>query len=353
MIVPPGFSSPFASASSIIFSPIRSFTLPPGCYFSRVSSPRQGTPAMIFGSLTRGVFPIVSRMLSKYRIPRPTPSPTFDEKDGRYKNVRGSYNGQCRLNADLSSYGPKSCEADSEWTAGLRLRGCRGRESNPLETDLQSVTLAALSPRRRSPNRRAVIETLETHSRALAGGTRATGNWNAIGAFLRGVLASPQSSCRVRASSDKLLESTPPFYEFRPGGELYGARGGRGGRTRRCSAGRRGSSPPALGPHHCGPGRRAGDDHGSRHRGSTAQPPAVDHRRGCQQRRGDRGHPSRTSDLLGSRDRPRRRRADIFLELRRRADGIGHPTDPRLWRTRLVHRRLDRERWKRRGRNER
>src|SRR2546425_12548771 len=42
------------------------------------------------------------------------------------------------------------------------MRRCRGRESNPLETDLQSVTLAALSPRRRPPNRRSVIETLET-----------------------------------------------------------------------------------------------------------------------------------------------------------------------------------------------
>src|SRR5437870_6864014 len=179
MIVPPGLKSPFASASSIIFSPIRSFTLPPGFIISSFASARQGTPAMIFGSLTKGVFPIVSRMLSKYRIPRPTPSPTFDEKDGRYKNVRGSFNGQCCLNADLSSYGPKSCEADSEWTAGLRLRGCRGRESNPLETDLQSVTLAALSPRRRSPNRRGVIETLETRPRPRRR-NRATGIWNTM-----------------------------------------------------------------------------------------------------------------------------------------------------------------------------
>src|SRR5207245_2448034 len=90
MIVPPGFNSPFASASSIIFSPIRSLTLPPGFIISSLASARQGTPAMIFGSLTKGVFPIVSRMLSKTRIARPTPSPTLDEKDGRYKNVRGS-----------------------------------------------------------------------------------------------------------------------------------------------------------------------------------------------------------------------------------------------------------------------
>lgn len=33
------------------------------------------------------------------------------------------------------------------WEAKMRAQ-CRGRESNPLETDLQSVTLAALSPRR-------------------------------------------------------------------------------------------------------------------------------------------------------------------------------------------------------------
>lgn len=33
------------------------------------------------------------------------------------------------------------------WEAAIRAE-CRGRESNPLKTDLQSVTLAALSPRR-------------------------------------------------------------------------------------------------------------------------------------------------------------------------------------------------------------
>src|SRR2546428_5449968 len=170
MIVPPGLKRPFPAASSIIFSPIRSFTLPPGFIISSFASARQGTPAMIFGSLTKGVFPIVSRMLSKYRIPRPTPSPTFDEKDGRYKNVRGSVTGRSRRTR-IRVRGPRDrCNVDSELTARPPLvRGCRGRESNPLETDLQSVTLAALSPRRRSPNRRAVIETLETHSRPRGG----------------------------------------------------------------------------------------------------------------------------------------------------------------------------------------
>src|SRR2546428_13672643 len=75
---------------------------------------------MIFGSLTKGVFPIVSRMLSKYRIPRPTPSPTFDEKDGRYKNGRGSVNGR-RFRTRIRVRGPRDrCNVDSESTAGLR-----------------------------------------------------------------------------------------------------------------------------------------------------------------------------------------------------------------------------------------
>src|SRR3989442_13970358 len=90
MIVPPGFNSPFAFASSIIFSPIRSLTLPPGFIISSLASARQGTPAMILGSLTKGGFPIVSRMLSKIRIVTPPPSRPFDEKDGRYKNGGGS-----------------------------------------------------------------------------------------------------------------------------------------------------------------------------------------------------------------------------------------------------------------------
>src|SRR5207245_8235669 len=146
MIVPPGFNSPFASASSIIFSPIRSLTLPPGFIISSLASARQGTPAMILGSLTKGVFPIVSRMLSKTRIARPTPTPTLDEKDGRYKNVRGCLtfevlpigfgSHQLQNRSRCESKGPRP------WDAKMP-----GRESNPLETDLQSVTLAALSPR--------------------------------------------------------------------------------------------------------------------------------------------------------------------------------------------------------------
>ena len=75
MIVPPGFKRPFASASSIIFSPIRSFTLPPGFIISSFARTRHRASAMIFGSFTRGVFPIVSRMLSKYRIPGDTTVP--------------------------------------------------------------------------------------------------------------------------------------------------------------------------------------------------------------------------------------------------------------------------------------
>src|SRR5438876_11323163 len=59
----------------------------------------------------------------------------------------------------------------SRWSATPRVHGireatgtCRGRESNPQETDLQSVTLAALSPRRGSRIRGNGIEALERRS---------------------------------------------------------------------------------------------------------------------------------------------------------------------------------------------
>src|SRR5438876_4884256 len=59
----------------------------------------------------------------------------------------------------------------SRWSATPRVHGireatgtCRGRESNPQETDLQSVTLAALSPRRSSRIRGNRIEALERRS---------------------------------------------------------------------------------------------------------------------------------------------------------------------------------------------
>src|SRR5713101_2891610 len=167
--------------------------------------------------------------------------------------------------------------AASREAGGRGTRRCRGRESNPLETDLQSVTLAALSPRRRPPNRRSVIETLETH-RVKANRvrddeakplrhSRTTGRWNV------------ESYIRVRVSSDKLLESTPPFHEFRSGGNLYGARDGRGGRTRSCSPRARGPQAVALGPDHRGRGRGSPHDHRVRHRRPPAQPPAVHHRR--------------------------------------------------------------------------
>src|SRR5439155_9024795 len=91
-------------------------------------------------------------------------------------------------------------DADWELTAGLRSRGCRGRESNPLETDLQSVTLAALSPRRRSPNRRGVIETLETHPRPRRR-NRATGICNTIA----GVAEARRTTPHLHGSEFRLI----------------------------------------------------------------------------------------------------------------------------------------------------
>ncbi len=62
-MVPPGFNRPAFSPASIMAMPIRSFTLEPGLKYSslaaRVAGPGKNRP-----SLTRGVFPRVSRTFS-------------------------------------------------------------------------------------------------------------------------------------------------------------------------------------------------------------------------------------------------------------------------------------------------
>src|SRR2546429_3016521 len=68
-IVPPGLRSPFSSAASIIRTPMRSFTLPPGFSISSLARMVGFTPAMARWSRTSGVFPIASRKLSRTLIP--------------------------------------------------------------------------------------------------------------------------------------------------------------------------------------------------------------------------------------------------------------------------------------------
>ena len=75
MIVPPGFSSPARSAASIIGSPIRSLTEPPGFSISslarmsgcRPTGPRSRVTRV---SRTSGVPPTRSRIVSAYCIVR-------------------------------------------------------------------------------------------------------------------------------------------------------------------------------------------------------------------------------------------------------------------------------------------
>jgi hypothetical protein len=62
-MVPPGFSRPAFSAASIMAMPMRSLTLPPGLNDSTLAA-RVAGPAWKRPSLTRGVFPRVSRMFS-------------------------------------------------------------------------------------------------------------------------------------------------------------------------------------------------------------------------------------------------------------------------------------------------
>src|SRR6476659_2818128 len=65
-MVPPGFSSPDASAASTIFSAIRSFTEPPGLRYSTFARMVAAMPSVTLLSLTRGVFPTRSAMCSAY-----------------------------------------------------------------------------------------------------------------------------------------------------------------------------------------------------------------------------------------------------------------------------------------------
>src|SRR6266567_2669188 len=64
-IVPPGFSTPRRSASSIMRSPIRSLTLPPGLSVSTFARMVGRSPAVMRWSRTSGVCPTASRMLPR------------------------------------------------------------------------------------------------------------------------------------------------------------------------------------------------------------------------------------------------------------------------------------------------
>jgi hypothetical protein len=59
-IVPPGFSSPDASAASIIRTAMRSFTEPPGLKYSTFASTVGASPSVTRFSRTSGVLPISS-----------------------------------------------------------------------------------------------------------------------------------------------------------------------------------------------------------------------------------------------------------------------------------------------------
>src|SRR5213593_2021712 len=63
-IIPPGLSRPSRSAASIIATPIRSLTEPPGLKNSALAYSGVRTPAVTLLSRISGVQPIVSRMLA-------------------------------------------------------------------------------------------------------------------------------------------------------------------------------------------------------------------------------------------------------------------------------------------------
>ena len=73
-IVPPGFSSPDASAASIIRTAIRSFTEPPGLRYSTLASTSDEVVPTVRLSLTSGVLPISSRREFAYFMPANLPA---------------------------------------------------------------------------------------------------------------------------------------------------------------------------------------------------------------------------------------------------------------------------------------
>ena len=68
MMVPPGFSLPSASASSIIVKAIRSFTEFPGLKVSYLASTKAGISPIILLIFTIGVLPMVPNIFSAYSI---------------------------------------------------------------------------------------------------------------------------------------------------------------------------------------------------------------------------------------------------------------------------------------------
>src|SRR5438874_1009526 len=83
-IVPPGRSFPARSAASIIRTPIRSFTLPPGFSISSLARIVGFTPAVTCDSRTSGVFPIASR-----KDPRTSTGPIVSLRGGRWPGSVG------------------------------------------------------------------------------------------------------------------------------------------------------------------------------------------------------------------------------------------------------------------------
>ncbi len=65
-MVPPGCSSPEASAASTIFTAMRSFTDPPGFRYSTLASTVALIPSVTWLSRTRGVPPMRSRTVLAY-----------------------------------------------------------------------------------------------------------------------------------------------------------------------------------------------------------------------------------------------------------------------------------------------
>ena len=100
-IVPPGLSSPSRSAASIIASPMRSFTEPPGFRYSSFARIVPGTSREIRSSRTIGVDPTRSRTLgyvARHRGAKGTVAPPRTLHGDRYMSV-----GSCRWRASCAA----------------------------------------------------------------------------------------------------------------------------------------------------------------------------------------------------------------------------------------------------------
>ena len=156
-MVPPGLSSPDASAASTILRAMRSFTEPPGLRYSTLARTVAATPSVTELSLTRGVFPTRSAMCSAY-FTRPSSQmvdgPPADDRAARerpagpwtwgYRHPWGRHDmavvgrwRDCHERAEGVPHGQSTARTQDRGDGGLRRRRPRRRHRCPRRARLR------------------------------------------------------------------------------------------------------------------------------------------------------------------------------------------------------------------------